>query len=173
MKLIIMRHAEAEPAGVVPGGGDFERRLTPTGRSDVQRMTRLAAATGWRFQDIRTSPLIRTRETGALLGEHFVSLRETGATVSDPTITSEARLEPGFDLDGALDLFTGMDSNAVAIWVFHAPDVQRLAAALVGVREDAFYFTPGAMLALNLNMPRPAGRGMIIWNAQPEYLRGY
>lgn len=171
MKLIIMRHAEAEAPGMVAGGGDFERRLTATGRTDVGRMAQLAAATGWQINEIRTSPLVRTRETGALLCDHFERLREAGTTRSDPAITTEPRLEPGFDLDRALDIFSEVDSNAVAIWVFHAPDVQRLTAALVGVQEDAFYFTPGAMLALNLHMPRPTGRAMIIWNTQPEYVR--
>ncbi|MCR9143482.1 MAG: histidine phosphatase family protein [bacterium] len=173
MKLIIMRHGEAEPPGVVPGGGDFDRRLTATGRSDMERMARLAAATGWRFDEIRTSPLVRTRETGALIEKHLAQLREEGLTSAQPGHSVEERLAPGFDLDGALDIFNELDSNAVAIWIFHAPDVQRLSAALLGVREDAFYFTPGAMLALNLRLPRPAGRGMIIWNAQPEYLRAY
>ncbi len=173
MKLIIMRHAEAESPGIVPGGGDFERRLTATGRSDAERMARLAAATGWQIQEIRTSPLVRTRETGDLLKKQFDELRRAGASTADPVVSVENRLEPGFDLNGALDIFAEVDSNAVAIWVFHAPDVQRLAAALIGGRESAFYFTPGAMLALNLRMPRPVGTGMMIWNSQPEYLRSF
>lgn len=139
----------------------------------MDRMARLAAATGWRFDEIRTSPLVRTRETGALICEKLESLHAGGQTPAKPTIAVEERLAPGFDLDGALDIFSEVDPNAVAIWIFHAPDVQRLSAALMGVREDVFYFTPGAMLAVNLRLPRPAGRGMIIWNSQPEYLRSY
>ncbi len=161
MKLIIMRHAEAESPGL---GGDFERRLTATGRADAARMARLLQSTGWSISEIRTSPLVRTRETGALLAENLPD------SSAQPVV--ESRLEPGFDLDGALDLFTEVDANAVAVWVFHAPDVQRLSAALLGLRESAFYFSPGTMLALNLPVPSAAGRGMLVWKAQPEYLRG-
>ena len=160
MKLIIMRHAEAEAAGVVPGGGDFERRLTETGRADAARMARLAQATGWQIARVRTSPLVRARETGSIVAETLGIASQT-----EPLLTS------GMDPGESLSLFDGIDSNTVEIWVFHAPDVQSLSAELMGVRESAFYFTPGAMLALNLALPRPSGRGMLIWNAQPEYLR--
>lgn len=163
MKLIIMRHAEAEPPGLVPGGGDYERRLTETGRADAARMARLLNSTGWQVSEIRTSPLVRTRETGALLAENLQSQGVLPAV--------DSRLEPGFELNGALDLFTEVEANTVAVWVFHAPDVQRLSSALLGLRESAFYFSPGTMLALNLPVPRAAGRGMLIWSAQPEYLR--
>lgn len=163
MKLIIMRHAEAEAPGLVSGGGDFDRRLTETGRADAARMARLLQSTGWQVSEIRTSPLVRTRETGTLIAENLTN------SPAQPEVA--AQLEPGFAMDGALDLFIEVDANAVAVWVFHAPDVQRLSAALLGLRESAFYFSPGTMLALNLPASQPAGRGMLIWKAQPEYLR--
>lgn len=170
MKLIIMRHAEAEPAGVVPGG-DNERRLTATGRTDAARMAQLAAGTRWPIAEIRTSPLARTRETGSIVSDQFRQLRERDPKVSDPQLLVEPRLAPGFDLEPALEILDELGSSGIALWVFHAPDVQRLAAALVGAREEAFYFTPGAMLVLNLPLPRPLGRAMIVWQNQPEYIR--
>lgn len=156
-----MRHGEAEP-----GIDDFQRRLTDTGRSDVARMGRFIAATGWKIGEVRTSPLVRTKETGDLLSK---SMAAAGA--GTPRLSEEQRLGPGFDIEDALDLFDEIDANSVAVWVFHAPDVMRLAGSLTGLRESGFYFTPGSVLALNLPLPRPTGRGMIVWQLQPEYIR--
>ncbi len=161
MKLLIMRHGEAEP-----GIDDFQRRLTDTGRSDVARMGRFIAGTGWKVGEVRTSPLARTKETGDQLTR---SLANAGG--GNPRLSEEPRLAPGFAIDDALDIFDELDANSVSIWIFHAPDVMRLAGALTGLREGGFYFTPGSVLALNLPFPRPTGRGMIVWQLQPEYIR--
>jgi phosphohistidine phosphatase SixA len=134
-------------------------------------MARLLAATGWAITRIRTSPLVRTCESGAILSEGLREFRANSELPLAPEVITEKRLAPGFDLDTALQILDEHQSNDVAVWIFHAPDVQRLAAELVGLRESAFYFTPGSMLALNLPLPQPAGKALLVWEAQPEYLR--
>ena len=159
MKLMIMRHGEAGS-----GANDYNRTLTSTGREDVRRVARMINGTEWNVREIRTSPLVRTRETGEELQNHLSPSNQRSLSVED-------RLAPGFDMEEALSIFFEVDPNAVALWVFHMPDVARLASALTGLRESGFYFSPGSVLALNIPVPHPADRGMVVWQLQPEYLR--
>ncbi len=164
VKLIIMRHGEAED-GLV----DANRALTPGGQQDVRSMARVLQASGWNLGEIRTSPLVRTRQTGAVMAD---ALREANPTrYGGLKLESDPRLAPGLDLDAFLEIFYEVDANQGAVWIFHAPDVARAAAVLTGNRDACFYFTPGSMLALSAPAPNPAGRCLIVWQQQPEYMR--
>jgi phosphohistidine phosphatase len=164
VKLIIMRHGEAED-GLV----DANRALTSGGQSDVRSMARILEASGWPLGEIRTSPLVRTRQTGDLMAR---TLREINPErYGKLKLETDQRLAPGVDLDLFLEIFYEVDANQGAVWVFHSPDVARAAAILTGNRDACFYFTPGSMLAVSAPAPNPVGRCLIVWQQQPEYMR--
>jgi phosphohistidine phosphatase len=160
MKLIITRHGIADNSKP-----DFERNLTEEGRIETVKQTRIIQSTGWRITDIRTSPLNRTVQTGSVIQSELSNL--SGQNVK---IIPEVRLSPGIDVTKIDDLITSYQTNDTAIWIFHMPDVARVAAYILNQPESQFYFTPGTMLALNLPVPAWKGRSMMIWMMQPEYM---
>lgn len=159
MKLIIVRHGEADAS---VSELDAQRQLTDRGRGDIARMGKLAKETGWKFKDIRHSPLLRTLQTAGILTKEFDS--------DKAMLKEEPLLAPGIDLGQAESLLAGYDSSDASIWVFHAPDVARLSVHLTGMPENGFYFPPGTMVAINVVTPNPVGRSMLIWKMQPEFL---
>lgn len=60
-RLILMRHAKAEPAS--PSGRDRDRPLSEGGRADARAMGRLLAARGLKPDRALVSPATRTRQT--------------------------------------------------------------------------------------------------------------
>ena len=155
MKLIITRHGEAESGAV-----DSQRKLTAKGEQDMARMGKLVRATGWNFVETLSSPLVRARQTAKIIAEQLGGL----------PVNEGKDLSPGFDphtTAGALDRY---DATQAAVWVFHAPDVARLASYLTGLPESGFYFPPGGMVALKLPLPAVQGRSLMIWKMQPEFI---
>lgn len=161
MKLIIVRHGEAHP-----GIDDFNRSLTEQGNADIQAMSNLLNATGWKVTEVRSSPLVRAKQTAAIIHQTLQSRLQTD-------LIEDARLSPGVDLSSISEMIHPESPSCAIVWVFHSPDVIRLSSYLTGVGETCFYFPPGGMLALNVPPSIENCRAMIIWNMQPEYLNAY
>ncbi len=140
---------------------DARRELTDEGRADITRMTGILRRTAWKITEICASPLLRTRQTAAIIDE----------TLGGPGVNTAPWLSPGLKIATCLDEINARGPNDAMVWVFHAPDVGRVSAALLGLPETSFYFTPGTMLALNMPVPGPEGRVMLVWQLQPELLR--
>ncbi len=165
MALILMRHAEAEA-----GQDDHNRRLTPRGKIDVSIMAAVLAATGWKIGSILCSPLVRTQETRDLLAE---KLGDPGNLYPSCLIEVDQRLQPGFSAKDAEELLLASKGSHSSVWIFHAPDISHLAAYFTGMPPENYYFTPGSMLALNIqaNKQHNHNTGIQIWHSQPEYMR--
>jgi phosphohistidine phosphatase len=71
-RLILMRHAEAEPAA--GSGRDRDRVLSGRGRKDSAAMARALAGRGMRPDLALVSPAARTRQTWELLHDAFPEL---------------------------------------------------------------------------------------------------
>lgn len=156
-----MRHAEA-----APGDDDDSRALTAQGRSDASRMARLLSGCHWGMLHIRHSPLLRATQTAEIVAQTLSKLNGKA-----PQPETDSRLKPGADIEDYETIFYEDRAGGCNLWVFHSPEVMQVAAWLTGLRDSGFYFTPGSMLALNVPQPNPAGRAMVVWQAQPEYLR--
>jgi phosphohistidine phosphatase SixA len=120
MQLYLVRHAEA--AGGEP---DELRALTPAGREQARSLGARFRETGVRPNAILTSPLLRARETGTLIG------RELGL---EPA--TDKRLAPGANADALTSAVAGR--GEVVVVVGHQPDCSRIAAALSGGPEPDF-----------------------------------
>ncbi len=133
MELYLVRHAEA-----APGDPDELRPLTPNGREQARRLGRHLRKTGVRPEVVLTSPLLRARETGALIA------REVGAGVA----VADA-LAPGATPDSVTRIVREtLDDDGAVVAVGHQPDCSRIAAALTG--EPGPAFPPGGSLAIRL-----------------------
>lgn len=127
MRLYLVRHAEA-----APGEPDELRPITARGRLQAQ-------ALGKRLRHARpalvlTSPLLRARETGAVIA------KETGAE-----LRVDDRLAPGADAANVVEAVADGPEPVVAVG--HQPDCGEIAAAL-GVKVHGF--EPAAWVEIEL-----------------------
>ena len=125
-----MRHAEA-----AAGTPDHARPLTPAGRDQARALGAQLRDSGVLPDAIVTSPLLRARETGSLLGE-----------VLGIEATADERLAPGALASGVTDAVRGLGGAVIAIG--HQPDCSRIAAELTGEPEPSF--PPGGSITIHL-----------------------
>jgi phosphohistidine phosphatase len=117
MRLVIVRHAEAEP-----GEPDEMRALTDDGRAQADALGRRLRDEGIVADAVLTSPLLRARETAAALG----------LGTPEP---SDA-LRPGATAEGVRKAVAGRGETVVIVG--HQPDCGRIAAELGDGTEPRF-----------------------------------
>jgi phosphohistidine phosphatase len=130
MELLIVRHAEA-----APGDPDELRPLTRGGRDQARALGTRLREEGVRPAAILTSPLLRARETGELIG------RELGVES-----VADERLAPGANAAGIAEAAGEHDGTLVLVG--HQPDCSQIAAALTGGPEPDF--RPAGLFAVTL-----------------------
>jgi phosphohistidine phosphatase SixA len=117
MKVIVVRHATAEP-----GHPDELRALTDQGRESAQMLGELLAE---RDPDaVVSSPLLRARQTA-----------ERIAAASGLEAAVDERLAPGADADALREAVTGRGDTVVTVG--HQPDCSEIVLELTG-REVQF-----------------------------------
>ena len=131
MRLVVVRHAEAEP-----GEPDELRRLTSDGRRAARELGERLAGDGLPPDAILTSPLLRARETGAELAKAL----GTGAEPDD-------RLAPGASADDVRAAVAGRGETVVVVG--HQPDCGRITAELSGGPEPRFPAAGHAVVELD------------------------
>jgi phosphohistidine phosphatase len=156
MILYIIRHAWAGQFGDPAWPDDFERPLTVEGRRRFARMIELLAPRGFSPEVVATSPLVRCRQTAEIVA---------GAVSGSPEVVELDGLAPSSDLEALLawtngPVVAGFDQVA---WVGHAPDVGRLAAALIAERGGWVRFAKGAAAAIGFDGPVEPGEGELRW----------
>lgn len=130
MQLYLVRHAEA-----AEGESDELRPLTPAGREQARSLATRLRDSGVRPDAILTSPLLRARETAALLAD------ELGV---EPA--ADERLAPGATAQTVTKAVDGRGETVIV--VAHQPDCSRIAAALSGGDEPDF--PPAGAVTLQL-----------------------
>lgn len=159
MILYIVRHAWAGSPDDPRYPDDALRPLTDKGRKRFRRVARRLAKRGMAPARVATSPLVRCRETAEIL------VKCTGK----PPLTVLEQLAPGARLDELLPWTREHGAGDVA-WVGHAPDVGRLAAALIGADGECIDLAKGAVAAIEFDDEIAAGRGTLRWLATAELL---
>jgi phosphohistidine phosphatase len=119
VRLLIVRHAEA-----APGEPDELRALTPAGREQACALAeRLARGGG--LDAVLTSPLLRARETGALI-----------ARAAGISCEPDERLAPGASAGGVRAAVAGRGERVAVVG--HQPDCGEIAAELTGAAAPRF-----------------------------------
>lgn len=155
MDLYIIRHAWAGRFGDPQWPDDRLRPLTAEGRERFAQVVERLAARGFAPQLVAASPMVRCRETAEIVA--------AGVAGAAETVALEALL-PGGDLDELLDWTQRQSQRHEEIaWVGHAPDVGRLAAALIGDGDGWIHFGKGAVAAIRFDGPPTAGAGELRW----------
>jgi phosphohistidine phosphatase len=113
MDLLLWRHADAEP-----GRPDLERKLTPKGETQAQRVAEWLREWAPRDARILVSPARRARQTAEALTKSF---------------TTDATLAPGADPQRVLAAAGWPDADGAVLVVGHQPTLGCVAAlALTG-----------------------------------------
>lgn len=153
--IYLMQHGVATSAEDDPA-----RPLTPSGRGDVERVARRAAAAGVRVARCVHSGKLRAEQTAGIIG------RTLGARVE-----SQAGLNPSDPVQPVADWLSAEASaqpdGAIAI-VGHLPFLDRLASLLVVGHQEAqpIHFRNAGLVKL---VPRPDASGFAVaWILTPD-----
>ena len=109
---------------------------------------------------VATSPFV-ARQTADIIVE---------VCATRPSVTELDDLAPGGRLEPLLEWSRRQSPGDVA-WVGHAPDIESLAAALVGSGDAQIGFEKGAVAAIRFLHQISAGAGELAWLATAELLR--
>ena len=159
--LYIVRHAYAGQHGDPRWPDDSLRPLTGKGRKQFGRVVKKLARRGFAPEVVATSPLVRCRETADLVCERLTP---------PPELVELDALEPGSRLEALVEWSNERAVDTLA-WVGHAPDVDRLAASLLGMRDGGIAFAKGAVAAIRFDDKIAPGEGELAWFANPKILK--
>jgi len=150
MELYFFRHGEAEPPSTVRA--DEARELTDAGRHAVRGMAEALQRAGLRPDAICTSPLIRARQTGEILGE-----------VLGAAPQSDERLRSGAAF-GAVQALVSERGLARMMLVGHEPDLSALLHQLTGGRVK---LRTSCCARVDADRVEP-GAGILVWLLAPD-----
>jgi phosphohistidine phosphatase len=161
MFIYIARHAWAGERGDPRWPDDSLRELTDEGIERYTKVVKALADCGFEPEIIATSPYTRCRQTAEAIAE---------CVAGRPEIEELEALEPGSDLEPLIE-WTNEQNGANVCWVGHSPDVERLAAELVGDGTGRIRFAKGAVAAIAFEGDTVnAGGGELHWLATAKLL---
>lgn len=139
MHLLVMRHGEAGWHSI-----DQERELTEAGRKGSALVARQIARSPWRPREIWSSPLVRARQTAAIVSE-ILNCRVTEQLFLTPED------DPGLCLDALLE-----ESPADRLMIVsHMPLVGALSTLLVDGHRHGIPFMTSQAVALDMPVVGP------------------
>ena len=160
MFIYIARHAWAGERGDPQWPDDSLRELTPDGIDRYTKVVKSLADRGFAPARIATSPYTRCLQTAEIIAKH-VSSR--------PKVDELEALEPGSDLEPLLEWSRAL-GDADTCWVGHSPDVERLAADLIGDGAARIRLAKGAVAAVSFESDITSGAGELYWLATAKSL---
>ena len=160
LELYLIRHGLAADRGD-DYPDDSKRPLTGKGISALKKEARALAALGVDFDQIITSPLVRTRQTAEVFAQLLPS--------TPPVALSDALAPAGAPAAVFQELARHMRKGRIAL-VGHEPNIGELAARLIGSRVP-LTFKKGAICRIDFEVFPPKGRGSLRWFLPPRMLR--
>ena len=160
LELYLIRHGVAAERGK-DWPDDSKRPLTPDGIARLRKSARGLNAIGVGFDQIITSPLVRTRQTADVIAEE---LKE------HPPIATSDSLAPAGSSAAVMQEITRHVRKARVALVGHEPNLGELAAQLMGARTP-LEFKKGGICRIDFDMLPPKGGGILRWFLTPKMLR--
>jgi phosphohistidine phosphatase len=164
MKLLVIRHAEAEERSGLPFGRkrDAERRLTDEGRSRMRKAAKGLREIAPTIDVLATSPLVRARETAEIVAKIF--------GIAD--VTELAPLAPEGDPQALIAWLNEQPADATVAIVGHEPDLSSFASLLIdGNGGSRLTLKKGACGLIEFRDGPSAGKGTLRWLLQPGQLK--
>lgn len=162
MTLYILRHGIAEEAE--PGGDDRSRRLTPRGRTRVQKAAAGLGALGVTLEVVLTSPLPRAAETAAIV---------VAACGKEPAPRELAALAPGPNAADVVRALRPLARRGHVMVVGHEPQLGELASLLLTGSTGALALDlrKGGCIAIEVQKLAPPSGATLCWALTPKQLR--
>jgi phosphohistidine phosphatase len=160
LELYLVRHGIAEDRGE-EWPDDSKRPLTSGGISKLRKEARGLAALDLTFDQIVTSPLVRTRQTADVLAEVLKG--------KPPVATSDALAPAGTPAAVIQEIVRHARKARVAL-VGHEPNLGELAAQLIGAKAP-LAFKKGGVCRIDFDVLPPKGAGALRWFVTPKMLR--
>jgi phosphohistidine phosphatase len=160
LELYLVRHGVAAERGK-DWPDDSKRPLTPEGIARLRKAAKGLDAIEVSFDQILTSPLVRTRQTADILAEELKG--------KPPVVTADA-LAPAGSAASVMQELTKYVRHARVALVGHEPNLGELAAQLIGARTP-LEFKKGGVCRIDFDMLPPKGGGMLRWFLTPKMLR--
>ena len=173
MEIYILRHGKAEerPSGI---SSDAKRRLTESGRNEMEQVASGIAALGIRPDRIISSPLVRARETAEIIRGRLLLEQDSGRGPARIGIWQE--LKPESDVLGAHGRLAAMAPDSGVMLVGHEPHLSSLASSMITRRpgrtaaRDMRAYADAPDAAINL---KKGGLAIIRANADARVMRGF
>jgi phosphohistidine phosphatase len=160
LELYLIRHGEAAERGK-EYPDDSKRPLTSQGMARLRKEAHALNELGVTFEEIITSPLVRTRQTADTLAE---------VLKGKPSVSASDALAPaGTSAAVIQELGRHMRKARIAL-VGHEPNIGELAARLIGARSP-IAFKKGAICRIDFEVFPPKGIGQLRWFLTPRMLR--
>jgi len=166
MDLLIVRHAIAFERNPRRWRDDGERPLSPEGMIRARKAAAGLKHIAERPQRVLSSPLMRARQTAAILAE----------SAGWPKAEECAALAPDESPEEVLSVLATHKEKVIAV-VGHQPSLGRLLAAclapqvLGGVDPQAFELKKMGVALVSFAKPARAGGGTLQWLVPPRVLR--
>ncbi|MBV8372082.1 MAG: histidine phosphatase family protein [Candidatus Eremiobacteraeota bacterium] len=155
MKCYFLRHGLAGDPEQWPGD-DFARPLTAAGEQRMAREAKTLAALALDLNIILTSPLVRAKQTAAIVAEKL-----------DVRVAEDARLGSGFNTRALGEILHERAQASAIMLVGHEPSMSATIGSVVGAaRLD---LKKGGLACVNFDDPdHPAGE--LLWLVPPKIL---
>jgi phosphohistidine phosphatase len=160
LELYLIRHGVAEERGP-EWPDDSKRPLTPDGLAKLRKEARGLTAIGVTFDQIVSSPLVRTRQTAEVFSDVLKS--------KPPVATSDALAPAGTPAAVIQEIAKHVRKARVGL-VGHEPNLGELAAQLIGARTP-LEFKKGGICRIDFDVLPPKGAGALRWFLPPRVLR--
>ena len=162
LEVYLIRHGiAAERGDEYPD--DSKRPLTPEGIAALRKEVKALAALDITFDQIITSPLLRTKQTADVFAQ--------GLPSKPPIATSDALAPAGSPASVVQDLAKQIRKGQGRIaLVGHEPNIGELAARFIGARSP-LEFKKGAICRIDFEVLPPKGAGHLRWFITPRMLR--
>jgi phosphohistidine phosphatase len=160
MKILLVRHAEAEEIPAADAKADAQRRLTDKGRKRMGQVVEGLQSIEPELDAIATSPLVRAVETAAIIGEAY-----------DVKPIELPALSPGSKPTAVLKWLRTRREEVVAL-VGHEPDMGQLSSWLLARSPHSFIqFKKGGIVAIEFVDALAEGKALLRWSMTPGQLR--
>ncbi len=160
MDIYVLRHGEAEPRG--KNIAEADRKLTPKGRRDVDRVARLARRAKVAPDIILTSPYARALETANIAAAAFDPV---------PPLSETKALLPNVRPEQVWKEVRSHAASRQLVLVGHEPQLSRLAAYLLAVPNLKFDLKKGALVRISMDKLEAQPHGELKWVLTPALAR--
>jgi phosphohistidine phosphatase len=160
LELYLIRHGVAAERGE-EWPDDSKRPLTSQGIAKLKKEARGLVALDVSFDQIVSSPLVRTRQTADVIAE---------ALKNKPPIATSDALAPAGTPAAVIEEIAKHVRKARVALVGHEPNLGELAAQLIRSRTP-LEFKKGGVCRIDFDVLPPKGAGALRWFVTPRILR--